>query len=201
MFFSFMLDSTAGGRNNARPHSFLQTHNSWRLEKVTQSLRQSSHHHSQFTSLTESESLTNQQGYIFWHCSRIILERLSLFNCIKASSTSGIIHEKYQNDFQTPRPTWHNVKSNLLTQYTWGKLSGTAWYWWLEYTFGVQPGGGLCHISALTQISPIPHHYSSGVAGEREDRWTILVSFSAYHEMQYNNPHTATMCLHGHYRD
>lgn len=27
MFFSFMLDSTAGGRNNARPHSFLQTQN------------------------------------------------------------------------------------------------------------------------------------------------------------------------------
>lgn len=23
MFFSFMLDSTAGGRNNGRPHSFL----------------------------------------------------------------------------------------------------------------------------------------------------------------------------------
>jgi len=45
MFFSFMLDSTAGGRNNARPHSFLHTHDSSQIEtSLSHDDTQSSHH-------------------------------------------------------------------------------------------------------------------------------------------------------------
>lgn len=186
MFFSFMLDSTAGGRNNARPHSFLQMHNSLRLKKATQSLWQTVNHLSWLvidllhlevvhwsTDKAHWELLANQQRYISWHCSRTVLVRSLLFYWIPAFWTSGIFYS-WNKLLETTQllcrletcvwlqQAWFSMKSNLLTLYTSGKLSGTAWYWWLEYTFAGQPDEGPCHISALTQIAPIPHHYSSG---------------------------------------
>lgn len=70
---------------------------------------------------------------------------------------------------------------NLLTQYTLRKPSGTAWCWWLECTFARQPDEGPCRISAPTQISPIPHHCSSGGAGEDSGR------------LQFRQPETTTL--------
>lgn len=71
MFFSFMLDSTAGGRNSARPHSFLQTNNSSSLRKVSQR-----HHHSRFASvkvgLTSQPSLTEEDRKQLGPCITVI---------------------------------------------------------------------------------------------------------------------------------
>lgn len=71
MFFSFMLDSTAGGRNSARPHSFLQTNNSSSLRKVSQR-----HHHSRFVSvkvgLTSQPSLTEEDRKQLGPCITVI---------------------------------------------------------------------------------------------------------------------------------
>lgn len=107
----------------------------------------------------QSESLTNQRGsatveqpdrFVVWqHC-----------GCVSPTT-----EEKQQND------------SSLLTQYTWGKLSGTAWYWWLEYTFAGRPGEGPCRISALTQISPTPRHCSSG---DKENKRRLPFSHSFF---------------------
>lgn len=77
-----------------------------------------------------------------------------------------------QND---PGP--HNVECNPLTQYTWVKLSATAWYWWLECTFGEPPDEAPCRISALTRISPVPRRYSSRGGRDGENRRLLGLLF------------------------
>lgn len=98
-----------------------------------------------------------------------------------------------QND---SRPDRHNVKCNLLTQCTWVKLSGTAWYWWLEYTSGARPDEAQCRISAPTQISPVPHHYSSGGANrEGEDRRRLLFFLLLSWNVRQQHVHSETLIV------
>lgn len=68
------------------------------------------------------------------------------------------------------------VKCDPLTQCTWVKLSVTAWYWWLECTFGEPPDEVQCRISALTRISPVPRRYSSRGGGDGERKAVSLCS-------------------------
>lgn len=110
-----------------------------------------------------------------------------------------------QND---SRPTRHNVKCNLLTQCTWVKLSGTAWYWWLEYTSGARPDEAQCRISAPTQISPVPHHYSSGGANRERERTEggyyfsfIIMKCETTTRPQWNADHVGSSLAEVHRRD